>query len=93
LLAILPPVSPTIGRDHLDRSGPTIEAAYPIDLDTPEHAIEVSYSGSYEVDEATLANGALLDDHLNAMGGWISSVLVKVGDLRWDFLPPIETVQ
>jgi hypothetical protein len=24
------------------------------------------------------------------MGGWISSVLVRVGDLKWDFLPPLE---
>lgn len=91
LLAVLPRVSPTIGRDHLERSGPTIEAAYPDDLETAHYAVEVSYSGSYEVDEATLADGALLDDHLNAMGGWISSVLVKVGDLRWNFLPSAES--
>ena len=90
LLAVLPEVSPNIGRDQLERSGPTIEAAYTSDLETAQYAIEVSYEGSYEVDEATLADGALLDDHLNAMGGWISSVLVKVGDLRWDFLPPLD---
>jgi len=24
------------------------------------------------------------------MGGWISAILVKVGDLPWDFLPPLE---
>ena len=90
LLAVLPEVSPTIGRDHLERSGPTIESAFPIDLESAEYAIEVSYEGSYEVDEATLADGAVLDDHLSAMGGWISSVLVKVGDLRWNFLPPLE---
>lgn len=92
LLAVLPAVSPTIGHDHLERSGPTIESAFPVDLDHVEYAIEVSYEGSYEVDEATLADGAVLDDHLSAMGGWISSVLVKVGDLRWDFLPPIDAV-
>lgn len=92
LLAVLPEVSPTIGRDRLERSGPTIEAAYTSDLDAAQYAIEVSYEGSYGLDEATLADGALLDDHLNAMGGWISSVLVKVGDLRWDFLPPIEAL-
>lgn len=90
LLAVLPELSPTIGHDHLDRSGPTIESAFPIDLDNVEYAIEVSYEGSYEVGEATLADGAVLDDHLSAMGGWISSVLVKVGDLRWNFLPPLE---
>jgi hypothetical protein len=50
----------------------------------------VSYEGRYEVDEETLADGARLDGNLGAMGGWISSILVKVGDLPWDFLPPIE---
>ena len=92
LLAVLPAKSATIGHDHLERSGPTIESAFPVDLNHAEYAIEVSYEGSYEVDEATLADGAVLDDHLSAMGGWISSVLVKVGDLRWNFLPPIDAV-
>ncbi len=39
--------------------------------------------------EATLADGSLLDKHFGAMGGWISSTLVAVGDLTWDFLPPV----
>jgi hypothetical protein len=56
----------------------------------PEYAIEVSYEGSYEVDEATLADGTRLDDNVGAMGGWISAILVKVGDLPWDFLPAID---
>jgi hypothetical protein len=90
LLAVLPEMSPAIGDDRLERSGPTVETVYPSDLTNPEYAIEVSYEGSYEVDEGTLADGTLLDDHLSAMGGWISSVLVRVGDLRWDFLPPLE---
>jgi hypothetical protein len=90
LLAILPEMSPAIGHDRLERSGPTVETVYPNDLTNPEYAIEVSYEGSYEVDEGTLADGTLLDTHLSAMGGWISSALVRVGDLRWDFLPPLE---
>jgi hypothetical protein len=90
LLDILPEMSPAIGHDRLERSGPTVETAYPSDLSDPEYAIEVSYEGSYEVEEATLADGTQLDDHLSAMGGWISSVLVRVGDLKWDFLPPLE---
>jgi hypothetical protein len=90
LLAILPEMSPAIGSDRLERSGPTVETAYPSDLSDPEYAIEVSYEGTYEVDEATLADGTQLDEHLSAMGGWISSVLVRVGDLRWNFLPPLE---
>jgi hypothetical protein len=52
----------------------------------PQHDLDIDTRWFIEL----LADGALLDDHLNAMGGWISSVLVKVGDLRWDFLPPID---
>ena len=58
--------------------------------DEREYAIEVSYEGSYDLDEATLADGTILDDHLSAMGGWIASTLVKLGDLTLPFLPPVD---
>jgi hypothetical protein len=91
LLKSLPEQSPPIGSERLERSGPTVETLYlGGDLEEPEFAIEVSYEGAYELDEATLADGSILDDHFGAMGGWISSTLVRVGDLQFDFLPPIE---
>src|SRR3954452_22548917 len=90
VLGVLPEHSPAIGSHRLDRSGPTIETLYEQDLATPEFAIEVSYEGSYDFDEATLKDGSILDDHFSAMGGWISSVLVRVGDLTFDFLPPLD---
>src|SRR5689334_994526 len=73
LLAALPELSPEIGDERLERSGPTIETHYSEGLSDPEYAIEVSYEGSYELDEATLADGSSLDDHFSAMGGWIAS--------------------
>ena len=90
LLAVLPEQSPPIGNHRLERSGPTIETLFLGNLDEAEYAIEVSYEGSYEFDEATLKDGSILDDHFSAMGGWISSVLVRVGDLTFDFLPPLD---
>jgi hypothetical protein len=90
LLAALPEQSPAIGVHRLDRSGPTVETLYLRDLHDAEHAIEVSYEGSYDFDEATLKDGSILDDHFSAMGGWISSVLVRLGDLTFDFLPPLD---
>jgi hypothetical protein len=90
LLSVLPEQSPAIGSHRLDRSGPTIETLFLRDLQDAEYAIEVSYEGSYDFDEATLKDGSILDDHFSAMGGWISSVLVKVGDLTFDFLPPLD---
>lgn len=92
LLSALPQQSPPIGNERLERSGPTIETVFGSDLTDPEYAIEVSYEGTYELEEATLADGSILDDHFSAMGGWISSTLVRVGDLTFDFLPPIDEI-
>jgi len=90
VLDTLPRESPMIGAERLTRSGPTVEAVSNEDMTETEHAIEVSYEGTYELDEATLADGSILDDHFSAMGGWISSTLVRLGDLNFAFLPPLE---
>ena len=82
VLDALPTESPAIGSEHLRRSGPTVEAVSNEDLSETEHAIEISYEGSYELDEATLADGSILDDHFSAMGGWISSTLLRLGDIK-----------
>ena len=72
----------------------TAEVGYPDPIDTAappptEHAIEINYEGLYELAEETVADGtnSLLDEHFGALGGWIASTLVKLGDLRLDFLP------
>ena len=90
LLGAIPEQSPAIGSHRLDRSGPTIETLFLQDLHDAEYAIEVSYEGSYDLEEATLKDGSILDDHFSAMGGWIASLLVKLGDLTFDFLPPLD---
>jgi hypothetical protein len=90
ILAVLPETSVAIGSDKLERSGPTIETVFSADLKAREYAIEVSYEGSYELDETTLADGSTLDDHVSAMGGWIASTLVRLGDLQLPFLPPVD---
>lgn len=90
LLDVLPAESPAVGGETLTRSGPTVETVYSGDLSELEYAIEVSYEGAYEVGEAALADGAILDDHFGGMGGWISSTLVRVGDVKWGFLPPLD---
>jgi hypothetical protein len=87
VLGRLPEESPPIGDEVLERSGPTVETIYGRDLDGAEYAIEVSYEGSYELDEDTLKDGSSLDRHFAAMGGWIASTLVKLGDLELEFLP------
>jgi len=100
LLRALPHLGASLGSHHLERSAPTVETAHSLArgadasddgarLGEPEHAIEVSYEGLYEFDEDVLADGSLLDGHFSAVGGWVSATLVAVGDLPWDFLPPL----
>ncbi len=91
-LAVLPERSPAIGAETLERAAPTVEVQWTQDPATMpiEHAIEITYEGLYELAEETLADGSssLLDDHFGALGGWISSMLVRLGDLKIDYLPP-----
>jgi hypothetical protein len=85
--------SPLIGDGRLERAGTTVEITYldeeGVDVAAPEYAIEVTYEGLYELAEQTLADGSstLLDEHFGALGGWIASTLVKLGDLKLAFLP------
>jgi hypothetical protein len=90
VLAVLPEASPRVGDESLERSAPTVETNYDNDLEPLDYALEVSYEGSYELDEDTLADGSILDDHFSSMGGWIASTLVRLGDLKLEFLPPDE---
>lgn len=87
VLAVLPEESSLIGTERLTRSGPTVEIIHGNDLDDVEWAIEVSYDGTYELDEDVLADGSKLDQHFASMGGWIASTLVRMGDLTFEFRP------
>ncbi len=87
VLAVLPRESPQISGETLKRSGATVETVHSSDLRKCEHALEVSYEGTYELDEPALADGSILDQHFSAIGGWISSTLVKLGDLDMKYLP------
>ena len=83
--AITPEVSPLIGDGRLERAGVTAEIAYGDAAGgTPEHALEATYEGLYELAEDALDDGAstLLDDHFGALGGWMAATLVKLADLR-----------
>jgi hypothetical protein len=88
--AVLPETSPPIGAERLERAGVTVEMGYLGDIsEAPEHAIEITYEGLYELAEETLADGAstLLDEHFGSLGGWIASTLVKLGDLKLHYMP------
>jgi hypothetical protein len=90
VLAVLPEVSPQIGTETLERSGPTIEQVYGQDMTDGEFAFEVSYEGIVPLEEAALVDGSILDERFGGMGGWVASTLVKLGDLKLSYLPPEE---
>lgn len=88
VLAVLPHKSPDIGTVRLERSGPVIEESYNTDLSERQLAIEVAYEGNYRLNESDLAETKELAGHLATLGSWIASSLVRLGDLRFEYLPP-----
>lgn len=92
VLRLLPDDSAPIGSEHLTRAAVTVEQVRSLTEDdaVTELSVEVTYEGAYGLEEATLADGSQLDLHFGAMGGWIASTLVKLGDLKCDFLPDVE---
>lgn len=90
VIGALPARSARIGEHELFRSGPTLEKAFGHDLSKPRHAVEVAYEGTYALDERRLADGGALDENFATMGGWIASVLIKLGDLKFSYLPAEE---
>ncbi len=81
VLASLPDCSPTIGRTALERNeGATVETSFNEQTEVTGYAIEVSYSGIFELQADVLADGNLLDELFIALGGWISSTLIQLSD-------------
>jgi len=82
--------SPKIGGGRLERDNITVEICHSSNSENPvDYALEITYEGAYELAEETLSDGAssLLDDHFGALGGWVASTLVKLGDLKLSYLP------
>jgi hypothetical protein len=88
LLAVLPSESPEIGEDRLERLGPIVEESFQPDLSGLQLAVEVAYEGSYRLTGELPGKTKEMAEHLATMGTWIASTLVRLGDLRLEFLPP-----
>lgn len=87
VLGALPADVPKLGATELNRTGVTVESSWEarrdvLDGEEPDWAAEVGYGGTYILHEEVLENGEILDQHFSALGGWISSALVRLGDLR-----------
>ncbi|HEX3980802.1 MAG TPA: hypothetical protein VHW93_06245 [Acidimicrobiales bacterium] len=87
LLGVLPPSLEVVGDEPLLRGATTIEQLLPDNQDESECAIEVSYEGPCQLDEAILDDPTGLDDALAPLGRAVASVLVRIGDLPFTFRP------
>jgi len=88
IAAILPDEGPTLGDEPLRRSAPTYERQYDNELAAVDTAVEVSYEGVYILSEGLLGDKEALRSDFGSLGGWIASSLVKLADLKLEFLPP-----
>ena len=88
VLSALPPDSPSLGDETLTRAPPVVEQLYDEDLSPSGAAVEVSYEGVYRLAEDVLSDGSVIDRDFASMGGWIASTLVRLGDLKLEYLPP-----
>ena len=81
-----------LGDEPLHRGPATIEQVLLDDPAGTECAIEVSYDGSCQLDEATLEDPGSLDEALAPLGRAVASALVRIGDLPFAFraigIPP-----
>lgn len=90
LVAALPVDDPAVGDAPLERSGPTIEQQFDADLQPVAASLEITFDGVYAIGETSLADSAALREHFRSLGGWVAGALVRLGDLKLDYLPPEE---
>jgi hypothetical protein len=87
LLEALPDELDVLGDEPLLRAAPTIEQTILAGEAGPTCAVEVSYEGSCQLDEAILDDPSKLDQALAPMARTVASVLVRVGDIPFVFRP------
>jgi hypothetical protein len=81
VVAALPAAAPPVGPDALETgSDATLQHVH--------HAVEVTYEGTWRLDEQALEDPAKLGTELGPLGQWVASTLVRLADLDLAFLPP-----
>lgn len=87
VLAALDGRAPEIAGEALERTGPTIEQVYSSDQALPASAVEISYQGTYRLDESVLEDPEKIDPQVAGLARWIASGLVRLADLDLPCLP------
>jgi len=87
VVACLPEESPAIGGDTLVRGAPVVEQVYEPGGGAPRFAVETAYQGTFRLDETAMDDATTLSGPMGALGRWVASVLVRLGDLDLAYLP------
>ena len=73
----------------MERTTPTVEQSW-TNTGPGELAVEITYEGTYRFEEQVLEDGKLLEEHFAPLGRWVASTLVRLADLKLEYLPPDE---
>ena len=79
---------PQVGNERLHLMAPTLERVFDDSLAARGWAAEFAYDGTFELNEAALADLGQVEGMVNAFGAWLASTLVRLGDLHLAYLPP-----
>jgi hypothetical protein len=88
-LGALDEEGPALGRDRLERTAPTLEQVFEPSGATVS-SLEVAYQGSLRLEDSVLEDPSGLDEQIADLARWASSALVRLNDLKLQFLPPEE---
>jgi hypothetical protein len=87
VVACLPEESPAIGSDVLVRAAPVVEQVFEPG-EGARYAVETTYQGTLRLDESAMEDASTLAGPVGALGRWVASVLVRLGDLDLVYVPP-----
>lgn len=87
VLSSLPKEGPATSLGTLERAATTIEQVFEGD-ETAASALEVVFEGAWTLGDELLEEPAALDEQLLTVGQWVTSALVRLGDLPLAYLPP-----
>jgi hypothetical protein len=86
VLLALPEANPLLGVDALVRTATTIEEVH--GSDGVRWAVEATYEGSIRFSESQLERPEEIAPVIDRLTRWISSTLISLADLPFQFLPP-----
>jgi hypothetical protein len=88
VMACLPDESPPVGRDSLVRAATVVEQVHEPGEPEPRFAVETTYQGTIRLVESALEDTATLAGPVGELARWVASVLVRLADLDFAYLPP-----